>query len=78
MAKALMARIDDKSIEWIRRSGEFWPGGDIRVSANQWLRAAFHDSSLKRRTERSLTWHCPHPTSSSKFLCKLSVPIVGC
>ena len=32
----------------------------------------------KRRTERSLTWHCPHPTSSSKFLCKLSVPIVGC
>ena len=32
----------------------------------------------KRRTERSQTWHCPHPTSSSKFLCKLSVPIVGC
>ena len=26
----------------------------------------------------SLTWHCPHPTSSSKSLCKLSVPIVGC
>ena len=26
----------------------------------------------------SLTWHWPHPTSSSKFLCKLSVPIVGC
>ena len=48
MAKALMARIDDKCIEWIRRSGEFWPGGDIRVSANQWLRAAFHDSSLKK------------------------------
>lgn len=48
MAKALMARIDDKCIEWIRRSGEFWPGGDIRISANQWLRAAFRDSSLKK------------------------------
>ena len=30
----------------------------------------------KRRTERSPTWHCPRPTSSSKFLCKF--PIVGC
>ena len=43
-----MARMDDTYIETIRRCGEFWPGGDIRISANQWLRAAFHDSSLTK------------------------------
>ena len=43
-----MARVDDKRVEDIRKSGEFWPGGDIRVLGNQWMRAAFQSSGLKK------------------------------
>ena len=43
--KALMDRMDDNCVQWIRKTGEFWPGGDIRISGNLWLRAAFTKSS---------------------------------
>ena len=45
---ALMDRMDDNCVQWIRKTGEFWPGGDIRVSGNSWLRAAFTKSSLSK------------------------------
>ena len=48
LADALIARMDDKCIDWIRRSGELWPGGDIRIGGNQWLRAAYYNSSLQK------------------------------
>ena len=46
--KALMDRMDDNCVQWIRKTGEFWPGGDIRISGNLWLRAAFTKSSLSK------------------------------
>ena len=45
---ALMDRMDDNCVQWIRKTGEFWPGGDIRISGNTWLRAAFTKSSLSK------------------------------
>lgn len=41
-----MKLVDDNCVALIRKTGEFWPGGDIRNGGNQWLRTAFHRSEL--------------------------------
>ena len=46
MTKALLGKIDETRVETIRKKGEMWPGGDIRIAGNQWLRSAFHSSEL--------------------------------
>ena len=48
LTKALMERIDEKRVQLIRKHGEMWPGGDVRIGANQWLRAVYHGSTLKK------------------------------
>ena len=45
LSKALMKRLD---VETVKRHGELWPGGDIRILGNQWLRAAYVDSGLEK------------------------------
>ena len=45
LAKALIARVDASTV---KKRLEFLPGGDIRTRANQWVRAAFRDSGLRR------------------------------
>ena len=45
LAKALIARVDATTV---KKRLEFLPGGDIRTRANQWVRAAFRDSGLRR------------------------------
>lgn len=46
MTKALLEKIDETRVETIRKKGEMWPGGDIRILGNQWLRSAYHASDL--------------------------------
>lgn len=48
MADALMKRMDDKRVSAIKTTGEFWPGGDIRIKGNQWLRAAFERAGITK------------------------------
>ena len=69
MAKALMPRMDVRCVDWIQRSGEFWPGGDIRISANQWLRAAFNDSSLKKVLRENSMRQALHYVCKKKGIC---------
>ena len=45
LAKSMMDRVD---VEGTKHSGDLVPGGDIRIQGNQWLRAAFSDSNLKK------------------------------
>ena len=45
LAKALIARVDATTV---KKRLEFLPDGDIRTRANQWVRAAFRDSGLRR------------------------------
>ena len=48
MLKALLPLMDDERKERIRKFNELWPGGDIRVKGNQWLRSAYHKSAVKK------------------------------
>jgi len=48
MADALMKRMDDKRVCTIKTTGEFWPGGDIRIRGNQWLRSAFERAGITK------------------------------
>lgn len=41
----MIARVDATTV---KKRLEFLPDGDIRTRANQWVRAAFRDSGLRR------------------------------
>ena len=45
LSKAMMKRID---LDYVKKHGELWPGGDVRIMGNQWLRSAYCDASLSK------------------------------
>lgn len=45
LADAMIKRVD---VEHVKKQGELWPGGDLRIRENQWLRASFQSSGLSR------------------------------
>lgn len=45
LAKAMANRID---VDEVKKNGELWPGGDIRIQDNHWLRAAFVDANIAK------------------------------
>ena len=45
LSKAMMKRMD---LDYVKKNGELWPGGDVRIMGNQWLRSAYVDSSLSK------------------------------
>ena len=54
----MMTRID---VNQVKRQCELLPGGDIRVLGNQWLRAAYVASDLKRvPRENAMRKACLH------------------
>jgi len=54
LAKAMANRID---VDKVKKNGELWPGGDIRIQDNHWLRAAFVDANMQRSPGRTLSEH---------------------
>jgi len=45
LSKAMVNRLD---VDLVKKHGDLWPGGDIRILRNQWLRAAYVDSGLAK------------------------------
>ena len=45
---AMVELVDDDFKKRVKKEDELLPGGDIRVTGNQWIRVAFRNSGLGR------------------------------
>lgn len=53
---------------------ELWPGGDIRILGNQWLRAAFADSGLAKVPRENTFRAC---VTKAVKKCNVGLPLSG-